>query len=191
MGSGLMYHCKTEFYENTVPVREYIEDCVDVPKFLSYCRHCDNYSKTWSCPSFSFDPVDFWNRYETLRIVGMKIIVPETLRAKTYDGQGKQEIIEVLLKAYKQQFDEYIYQEEKKTEGGMALGGGSCMKCRPKSCSRLEGKPCRKPDKMRYSIEALGGDVGRTVTKYLHQELQWMEDGSLPEHFMLVGGVLS
>lgn len=186
-----MYHCKTEFYEKTVPVRDYIEDCVDVPRFLSYCRQCENYSKTWSCPEFSFDPMELWHSYETLRIIGLKILVPEDLREKTYDKQGRQEIIEALLTGYKQQFDEYIYQEEKKTAGGMSLGGGTCMKCGPQSCSRVEGKPCRQPDKMRYSIEALGGDVGKTVTKYLHQELQWIEDGKLPEHFMLVGGVLS
>ena len=54
----------------------------------------------------------------------------------------------------------------------------------------LSGKPCRFQDKMRYSIESLGGNVGKTVTKYLKQELQWVEEGKLPEYFMLIYGLL-
>ena len=186
-----MFHCETQFYENTVTVKEFLEDCVDVPRFLGYCRQCSNFGKTWSCPEFSFDPLDFWKKYKTLRIIGLKIIVPDSLREKTYDSQGKQEIIEALLSGYKRQFDEYIYQEEKQTEGGMSLGGGTCMKCGSLPCSRISGEPCRQPNRMRYSIEALGGDVSKTVTKYLGQKLEWIEDGRLPKHFMLVGGVLS
>lgn len=186
-----MKSCETQYYECVVPVEEYIQDCVDVPKFLSYCRQCSNYGKTWSCPEFSFDPVDYWKKYDSLRIIGLKIIVPEDLRTKTYDREGKAEIIEVLLKEHKKQFDDYLYEQEQGTEGGMSLGGGSCLRCGTQGCSRTEGKPCRQPDKMRYSIEALGGDVGKTVSKYLGQKLEWIEDGRLPDHFMLVGGVLS
>ncbi len=186
-----MKTCETHFLECRVPVEEYMKECIDVPRFLSYCRQCSNYGKTWSCPEFSFDPLDYWKQYKSLRIIGMKIIVPDDLRAKTFDREGKAEIIEALLAEYKQKFDDYLYEEEKKTEGGMALGGGSCLRCGTQPCSRREGKPCRQPDKMRYSIEALGGDVGKTVGKYLGQELKWIEDGKLPEHFILVGGVLS
>ncbi|MDO4977362.1 MAG: hypothetical protein Q4E53_08890 [Eubacteriales bacterium] len=34
------------------------------------------------------------------------------------------------------------------------------------------------------------GNYGKTVTKYLGQELLWMKEGRLPEYFMLVGGIL-
>ena len=43
---------------------------------------------------------------------------------------------------------------------------------------------------MRYSIEALGGNVGLTVTRYLGQKLEWIEEGRLPRYFMLVAGLL-
>lgn len=43
---------------------------------------------------------------------------------------------------------------------------------------------------MRYSIEALGGNVGRTLSKYLHLKLLWMEKGRLPAYFIIVGGLL-
>ncbi len=49
----------------------------------------------------------------------------------------------------------------------MSLSSGACLHCKNAECTRLSGKPCRFQDKMRYSIESLGGNVGKTVTKYL------------------------
>lgn len=72
----------------------------------------------------------------------------------------------------------------------VSLSSGACLHCKNAECTRLSGKPCRFQDKMRYSIESLGGNVGKTVTKYLKQELQWVEEGKLPEYFMLIYGLL-
>ena len=184
------YDCETHVYENEVPVDEYLEACVDVPEFLAYCKQCGNYGKVWSCPEFSFDPMDYWRKYDTLKIIGLKIIVPEELRTRNYDEQERNLLFQELLQGYKKQLDERILKEEQRIEGSRALSGGSCLYCQPEDCSRIQGEPCRQPDKMRYSIEALGGNVGLTVTKYLHQELEWMEEGKLPSHFILVGGLL-
>lgn len=181
--------CETQFFEHIVPMEEYLRDCVDVPRFLGYCSHCSNFGKTWSCPEFSFDPRDYWKKFKSFKIIGMKVIVPKELRNKVYSKEESDDFILAFLDKYKKQFDEHIMQEEKKV-GGVGLNGGSCLLCAPAPCSRQEGKPCRHPDKMRYSIESLGGDVSLSVTKYLHQKLEWIKDGKLPGHFILVGGVL-
>ena len=185
-----MYDCETKYYECRIPMEEYIEECVDVPRFLSYCQHCSNFRKTWSCPDFPFNPERYWRRYDSIRLIGLKIIVPDELREKTLDKEESEAFLKAFLDRYKKEFDDYILKEEEK-EGGVGLNGGSCQRCQPLLCSRQEGKACRKPELMRYSIEALGGDVSKTVTKYLHQELEWMKDGRLPGHFILVGGVLT
>lgn len=44
---------------------------------------------------------------------------------------------------------------------------------------------------MRYSIEALGGNVGKTAEKLLGVEIKWAADGKLPGYFMLVCGILT
>ena len=44
---------------------------------------------------------------------------------------------------------------------------------------------------MRYSIESLGGDVGKTTKDLLGLELKWMTEGRMPEHFILVNGLLT
>lgn len=38
--------------------------------------------------------------------------------------------------------------------------------------------------------EAIGGNVGKTISKLCGIEIEWIEDGRLPEHFVLVGGLL-
>ena len=43
---------------------------------------------------------------------------------------------------------------------------------------------------MRHSIESLGGDVGKTLSLYLGQELLWGREGHFPEYYILLGGLL-
>ena len=46
------------------------------------------------------------------------------------------------------------------------------------------------PDRMRYSIEALGGDCGGALEKYFGETLQWSAGQRLPEQIILLGGLL-
>lgn len=94
------------------------------------------------------------------------------------------------MSPYKEELEEEILKEEQKNLGSVSLSSGACLQCKTAECARISGKPCRFPDKMRYSIESLGGNVGKSVTKYLHQELLWVEEGKLPEYFMLIYGLL-
>ena len=89
-----------------------------------------------------------------------------------------------------EELEQEILKLEQEYPGSVSLSSGACLHCKNAECTRLSGKPCRFQDKMRYSIESLGGNVGKTVTKYLKQELQWVEEGKLPEYFMLIYGLL-
>ncbi|MCI6858386.1 MAG: DUF2284 domain-containing protein [Eubacterium sp.] len=182
--------CKTEQFEAEVSVEEYMESCVDVPAFLECCRKCANYEKVWSCPPYDFCPEDYWKKYQTLHIVGIKIYVPEEMLTRTYGETQRNEMMQEIIFPYKKKLDQKLWMMEQKTDGSVALSAGSCQTCLPNGCTRPEGKPCRHPERMRYSIESLGGNVGLTVTKYLKQNLLWMEEGKLPEYFILVGGLL-
>lgn len=181
---------KTERFENTVSVKEYMEKCVNVPEFLEYCKQCDNYGTVWSCPLFDFDPEEYWKKYRSFHIVGMKIYLPEELLAGTYTKEERAEIFETILYPKKEELNQELFAMEREYPGSVSVSGGSCQQCGKGNCARKEDAPCRFPEKMRYSVEALGGNVGLTVTKYLYQELQWIEEGKLPEYFMLVGGLL-
>ena len=85
---------------------------------------------------------------------------------------------------------EELFEMEKAYPGSVSLSAGSCSTCGKDGCTRPSGKPCRYPDKMRYSIEALGGNVGKTVHDLLGIELEWIEEGKAPSYFVLAGGLL-
>jgi predicted metal-binding protein len=77
---------------------------------------------------------------------------------------------------------------ENEIPGSCALAAGSCAIC--KECTRPKGTECRYPEKMRYSIESLGGNVVQLMKDELGIEMKWAEAGKLPEFYVLVGGLL-
>jgi predicted metal-binding protein len=163
-----------------VSLAEYLRDCVDVPRFLSCCKACHNYGAGWSCPPYTFNPMELWNRYARLRIYTRMLIGNES-------GQTPQSA----LQALEEEKDVYLHtllSWESAAPGSLALAAGSCTLCIP--CARKNGQPCRKPEQMRYSIESLGGDVGLTALRYLGYPLLWIKDGILPDYLMLVGALL-
>ena len=167
--------------EKTIKVNEYIDNYVNVQEFLQYCKKCDNYEKIWACPSYNFNPEDYWREYDELIVVARKILFgPDVDEARSY---------EIMLEV-KQDMSRELYELEKSYSGSISLSAGSCDLCKEEGCTRTQGKPCRYPDKMRYSIESLGGNVGKTVSKLMGYELEWVEEGKVPSYFVLVGGLL-
>ncbi len=183
-------HYRIEEYTAETSLDLYIDDCVDVDQFLQYCKQCTNYNRVWSCPEFDFDPMEIWTSYKSLFILGRKVILDEELRLRVFSDEEREAFLKELLLEPKMDLDRTLLEMEHETPGSMALSGGSCLLCDPESCAKAEGLPCRHPEAMRYSIEALGGNVGRTVTRHLGEELLWMEKGRLPRYFIIVGGLL-
>lgn len=181
---------RTERYETTVSVPEYVEACVDVQEFLPYCRACANYNQVWSCPEFTFDPYEYWGRYQEFRIIGVKIWIPEDIAGQTLPLDERKKIIDQMLWEEKRKLSQELYEMEEKYPGSVSVSAGSCQLCPQGQCAKREGKSCRNEKKLRYSIEALGGNVGLTVTKYLKQQIEWIEEGKMPHYFILVCGLL-
>ncbi len=170
-----------ERQEKTVKVKDYLDRYVNVEEFLQCCKKCPNFEKIWACPSYDFNPEDYWKEYDELIVVANKIIFGENVDLTR--------INEITMEV-KQQMSKELYEREKECPGSVSLSAGSCDLCSEEGCSRTSGQPCRYPDMMRYSIESLGGDVGRTVSKLMGYELEWVEEGKLPSYFVLVGGLL-
>lgn len=179
----------TKRYEAKISVPEYLERFVDVPTFLEACRACPNYDQIWSCPSYDFDVMEYWNRYQTLYLLAEKIIFDESLTAQSYTAQEQQRLVDQVIPVEKQKLGREMMEKEKEIPGSISLSAGSCTLCNG-NCTKPDGKPCRFPDQMRYSIESLGGNVGLTIEKLMGIRLKWMEEGRLPEYFVLVNGLL-
>ncbi|MCR4892178.1 MAG: DUF2284 domain-containing protein [Lachnospiraceae bacterium] len=177
-------------YEAIIPIHEYFDSCVDISKFLGFCKQCPGYCQTWSCPSFDFDPAEYWLRYNWFHLIGIQIPVPDHLRIQKMTGEEARHMADCLLKPRKNDLVCELFQMEKQIPGSRALMAGGCELCGEGGCTRPSGKPCRHPDKLRHSVESLGGNVSLTVEKYLGQRILWMKDGKLPEYFMLICGLL-
>ncbi|MBQ1229193.1 MAG: DUF2284 domain-containing protein [Firmicutes bacterium] len=170
-----------ERFEKEISVPLYLEHFVNVDEFLEYCKACPNYGKLWSCPPYTFNPEDYWKEYSSLLVAGYKInFGPET------DEKRSMEI----MAEVKNRIAEELFDMEEEVPGSVSLSAGSCSVCGPGCCTRQEGKPCLHPENMRYSIESLGGNVGKTVSKLLGVELEWIEEGKMPSYFVLCGGLL-
>jgi predicted metal-binding protein len=69
------------------------------------------------------------------------------------------------------------------------LGSGACRGC--KKCAAADELPCRKPDRMIYSLEATGVDCGHLVKSCFGFELEWYTPGHPCANTLVMGGILS
>ncbi|MBR1993675.1 MAG: metal-binding protein [Firmicutes bacterium] len=192
----------TERYEAIVSVDHYLDKYVDVDTFLQACKACPNYEKIWSCPTYDFDVIEYWKKYKTLELTAIKIIFDEAVAGKKLTKEEQEEITKNSIWEVKAQLAEELYEREKAVPGSISLSAGSCTLCKGSGthsdgsssfegfCSRLKDEPCRYPDKMRYSIESLGGNVGTTLSELMEIELEWIQEGRMPSYFVLVSGLL-
>ena len=130
--------------EQTVKVKDFLKDYVDVAKFEALCRACPNYGKRWSCPPFADDPMEIWEKYTDLRLIA-HILVPK-------DGTTCAELLEAHERE-KVEMRLWLTEQEKQSEGNLALWAGTCDLC--VSCAKAEGKSCRFPEKMFYEDNAI------------------------------------
>ncbi len=181
---------KIQSFAKEVEISDYVENCVDVEYFLGCCSKCPNYGKTWSCPPYDFNPLDYWNQFKTFYIVAKKIATPSDMLEKTYELDdiirlGGQLTHEANL-AY---LDEIAILKEQYPEA-KTLSSGPCTTCGMDNCARKFNQPCRFPDKMDYSIESLGGNVEAVLKRYFDEAIYWGKDGHLAPSYIKVGGIL-
>ncbi|MBN7771988.1 DUF2284 domain-containing protein [Clostridium aminobutyricum] len=183
-----MYH--VERMDAEISIEEYMRDYVDVDTFLEACKVCPNYNKIWTCPPYTFDPEEYWGQYNTFHVIGKKINFDTETIEKTYSRDEMRALLDQTLFKEKQKLAEELWELELKEPGSRSLSAGNCSICGNGNCSRPQGETCRYPDKMHYSIESLGGNVGKTCSKLMGVELEWLTEGKLPTYFMLVCGLL-
>lgn len=182
---------QTQILRSRAAVSDFVRQCVDIPKFRRCCQQCAGFGGTWSCPPFTFSPEGVWRRYRVLWLYGEKVFVPEALRARQFTPEALGSESTALLRPVKERILGCLLSMETQHPGSMALSAGSCRLCGEGNCTRPQGLPCRQPERMRYSIEALGGDVGRAASLYLGEEMVWGQEGHLPPYYLLIGGLLA
>lgn len=173
---------RAEDFTVELDVEEYIARFRDAERVGGYCRACHNYGRSWGCPPFDFDVEEQLRRYRRALIVATRIT--PAVEGLPFSRSGE------LLLPERRRLEGRLLEMER-CYGGRAYSYiGTCLYCPAESCTRLQGLPCRHPDRVRPSLEACGFDIGRTTEELFGLPLKWSRDGVMPEYLILVCGFL-
>jgi predicted metal-binding protein len=157
------------------------------PKVQKFCVsetfQCPNYNHSWACPPAAPYLEEEVSKFTKFFLVYTKFNMIEYIRRqkRKYPNRSekrirnnlyyKTDIREDLEKEVKLFFEDFDGQYKE----NLILWGGHCLVCEKqgyKNCSYDEGKPCRYPEKIRYSMEAVGIHVTNMV-KALDLDIEW------------------
>lgn len=172
--------------EATIAAMDYVRDYRDVSRFEAMCAQCGSYGRVWSCPPFERE-LDL-RGYKTVRLFGSQAFFEAELRERVMTAEERKRVTAQVLDEMWAELLPRLYKLERRNAGSRIFTG-RCRLCRPAPCSRVEGRPCRHPDEVRSSLEAVGFDVVKTARDLLGIELLWSTDGHLPEYVMLITAI--
>jgi predicted metal-binding protein len=173
--------CVTERYYADIDAKTYIKEFRSTDYFIEFCQQCKNYGRRYGCPPLDDETLSLVYKYEKVRILGIKII--------PNNKQLPLSVANDLMEPVVKDMNEELLNLEQSL-GGYAFGFvGSCPYCGGKPCARIEGKPCRHPEKVRPSLEAFGFDMSKTAKDLLGLEIKWSKGELMPEYLTLVCGL--
>ena len=181
-----VYHTETK--TAVMPFADFLTRYREPERFLPYCKACRNYGALWSCPPLEVDANAVLAGFAKAQIVAVKIVYDAQTIAEADTAEKVNAVTFKSLQAVKSRLFEAMLEAEAQSPGSRSFSSGGCHLCA--SCTRPEGKPCRQPQRMRYSLDAFGFDLTRIAQDALGIELQWPKQG-LPAYYTLVHALLT
>ncbi|MHA1642197.1 MAG: DUF2284 domain-containing protein [Promethearchaeota archaeon] len=143
---------------------------------------CPNYGHSWACPPeapFMRDKLQHYDKFYLIyhefdlkdHVDKIKREKPNWTEEKIISYFYRKEIMRDLME---EEIFKFINNIESNNDNVFILWDGHCRLCEKegKKCTYDEGQPCRYPDKIRYSMEAVGINVIETVRK-LSFKIEW------------------
>ena len=162
-----------------MPMKEYAETFRDFGRVRGYCHGCGRYGKCWACPPYDFAEDEYLGQFTTISLLATKITPSEGVALTP-------ETAERILNRERQRLDRMLLGME---GNARAFFAGTCILCPPEKCTRREGLPCRHPESIRPSLEALGFDIARTASELFGIPLQWGSPGTFPAYLTLISAI--
>lgn len=179
----------TEVRVKALPVREWISHYCFPDRFREACCGCPDYGRNWSCPPGVPSAEEYLSGYRTVYLIGVKVIYDAGQRARALvSAQAADEVREASYGVVKKALLEVLIQLERAVPGACTVAAGRCEQC--ERCSRIDGQPCRRPERMRYSFSAFRFDLTAIAREQLDLELLWAKEG-LPEYNVAVAAFLT
>ncbi len=162
-------------------VNEYITRFRNVEATMAACRHCSGYGCSWGCPPFDYNIEELLRRYNNVLLIATRITP-----VLTPDSMAQYEEI---LHEVRESVTTRLLNLEHETEGLACTYMCRCTYCGSMPCARIEGKPCRHPQRIRPSLEAYGFDIVNTLKHIFGIDLQWSVNGSIPSYMVIVSAL--
>ena len=143
------------------------------------CGACPNYGRRWACPPLS--PADCITHYSTIEVWVVQITPaqPDLPLSEAH----------TIINAQRAVVEPLMLAREAELHGRAALFTGLCPHCPHQQCARIAGEPCRHPELVRPSLEALGFNLGEVTRELFNIDMLWGRHGRLPQYLTLVGAV--
>lgn len=167
-------------------LRKYLQPEV----YIEYCKQCMYYNKIWACPPYDFEITKILKDYQFAYIIGSKLYIKD-LDDNLKELLDKKDLEYAINKIHTNSrlvLDEKLDRISKEGKHLQTLLAGRCMIC--DICTREKHIPCIHPEKMLYSLEAIGFDVSSICQDILGEKMLWASEG-MPEYFIFVSAVLS
>ncbi len=157
------------------------------PKVQTYCVNpnfkCPIYGHSWACPPEAPYLEEEVSKYQKFFLVYVEFNLSQYIQTVKEKHPKRSEINirntffmnNLLRDKLEQEIKNFFEEDQILNKKTLVLWDAFCRVCSnntDKGCTYDSGDPCRYPDKKRYSMEAVGIDVTKTV-KNLNIELEW------------------
>lgn len=171
----------TQCRRTNLSLKEFVRrfTCPTPPAEL--CGVCPNFGRRWGCPPLSEGELSCLRQYDHIEVWAVQIF-PQQKRqplGAAFD----------IINAQREVVEPQLLQLEAQRGGRAAFFTGMCRHCPERQCARIYGQPCRHPQLVRPSLEALGFDLQKVARELFDIELQWGRQGRLPEYLTILGGL--
>ena len=162
--------------------QEYVKRFRDRERFVALCRECPMFGRQYGCPPFDADPAGGCLSGGTFTTY-LDVIEPVVS-----DGAESLplSLAEPVMAHVRDMAEPELLRLERASGGRAFVGVGRCTRCGSLPCARLAGEPCRHPESVRPSLEAVGFDVEAIARELFGVRLMWSADGRMPARLHLV-----
>ena len=163
------------------------ENIVFDPKVQTYCINsnfiCPSYKHSWACPPEAPYLENEIANYNKFFLVYVKYDLNEYIKEEKSRNPKRREnrirntffMKNLVRDSLEQEIISFIKKIQNSDQCKLILWDGYCRLCsneKDLGCTYDAGDPCRYPDKIRYSMEAVGIDVTKTV-RDLGFNIEW------------------
>lgn len=140
-----------------------LENYMDFNYFTGLCKDgCPHYNLSYTCPPNSPKFTDYTKNHEYSLVLAMYMDVDDNNSIETVHPYLRKVLSDLLIPL------EEIF-------NGLLSDGGRCRYC--ERCTYIDNIPCRYPDKMRFSMEAMGIDLDKVCKDVLNHSILWSKTG--------------